>query len=314
MDRKRNGYWLWVFGLILILTSCGGNGAVTTSPTSSTGQDGTATVRTVTTMSILADFVKQVGGDRVQVENIIPVGASAENYQPTPQDARTISQAQVIFFNGHGLEAWLDRLFASAGSQQVLRVELSHDIAAINSGDGDFKQGNPHFWLNPQYAATYVAVIRDTLTNIDPAGSSTYAANAARYTEQLNTLDRELMAQAATVPVAQRKMVTNHDAFPYFAQHYGFTIVGNILGNPEGELAAGDLANLVQAVRQQQVKAVFAESQFSPRVSQTLAKDADVKVVATLYTDSLSKESAAASYIAMMRYDMQTIVAALTSP
>ena len=126
------------------------------------------------------------------------------------------------------------------------------------------------------------------------------------------TLTDELKQQADTLPQAARKMVTNHDAFPYFAKEYGFTIVGNILGNPDAEISAGDLAQLVQKIKQEQVKAVFSESQFNPKMTQTLADEAGVKVVANLFTDTLGDTSSGVgSYVDMLRYDMKTIVDAL---
>ena len=262
-------------------------------------------------MSILADFIHQVGRDRVVAENIIPLGAGAEDYQPTPQDAQKIASADVVFFNGHGLEAWLQELFTSAGKPGLKTVELSKNLQAVDVGSEDFKLGNPHFWMDPDYAITYVEIIRDTLTQTDPAGATAYAANAQAYITQLRALDHELKGLVADVPQDERKLVTNHDAFPYFAQHYGFTIVGNILGNPEAELSAGDLADLVRKIQAEQVKAVFSESQFNPKVSATLAREANINVVANLYTDSLGNGEAG-TYLEMMRYDMRTIVAALT--
>jgi ABC-type Zn uptake system ZnuABC Zn-binding protein ZnuA len=248
----------------------------------------------------------------VQAENIIPIGAGPEDYQPTPQDAQKIAAADVVFYNGHGLEAWLSDLFASAARPNQPQVAVSDDLQAINAGGADFKEGNPHFWMSAAYGARYVEKIRDGLIQVDPAGKASYAANAHAYAKQLLDLDAELKQLAGSLPQSQRKMVTNHDAFPYFAQEYGFTIVGNILGNPETELSAGDLAQLVQKIKQEQVKAVFAESQFNPKMTQTLADEAGVKVVANLYTDTLGDASSGVtSYADMLRYDMRTIVDAL---
>ena len=311
--------------LALLLVSCSETSGTAVATVETTGTashetitaSGTSTIpraplKTVTTMSILADLVTQVGGDRVEAKNIIPVGAAAESYAPTPRDVREIAQADVIFLNGHGLEGWLDKLLTSAAQPNVPQVELSKDLPALDVGDDDFKQGNPHFWLNPHYAMHYVEVIRDTLVNVDPEGSPAYHANAASYLERLVALDRELEALASQIPAADRKMVTDHDAFPYFAERYGFMIVGSILGNADAELSAGELAELTRKIEEQQVKAIFTESQFSPKVAEAFAQDVGVRVVATLYTDSLSDGDEAATYIDMMRYNMRTIVQALT--
>jgi ABC-type Zn uptake system ZnuABC Zn-binding protein ZnuA len=271
-----------------------------------------APVQVVTTLSILADLITQVGGERVGVTNIIPAGSSAESYSPSPQDARTIAQAGVIFVNGHGLEAWLDKLLTSAARPGVPIVELSKELQAIDAGTGEFEQGNPHFWLDPHHAMRYVEVIRDTLAARDPQAAQIYQSNAAAYLDELRALDTELAQAASQIPAADRQMVTDHDAFPYFAQRYGFTLVGNLLGNAETDLSARDLAELMREVKEQRVKAIFSESQFNPTVAEAFARDAGVSVVATLYTDSLGTGGEAGTYIDMMRFNMRTIVEALT--
>ena len=283
--------------------------AATTAPTT----DSAATqVKVVTTMSILADMVKHVGGDRVTAQNIIPIGAGPEDYQPTPQDAQTITQADIVFFNGHGLEEWLDDLFKSAGKQGQPQIAVSEDLQAVDVGSADFKEGNPHFWMDAANGAKYVEKIRDGLIQVDPAGKDLYTQNADAYGKELLTLNDELKQQANTLPASERKLVTNHDAFPYFAKEYGFTIVGNILGNPEAELSAGDMAQLVTAIKAQHVRAVFSESQFNPKIAEAVSKEAGVTINANLYTDTLGDAaSGVTNYIDMLRYDMKTIVDAL---
>ncbi len=271
-------HWLLLALLLPLIAACGSSSAAT-APTAAPAAPTAAgkTIKAVTTMSILADMVKHVGGDRVEAENIIPIGAGPEDYQPTPLDAQKIAGADIVFYNGHGLEEWLDDLFKSAA-----------------------------------YGAKYVEKIRDGLIQADPAGKDTYTTNADAYIKQLIDLNAELKQQADALPAAERKMVTNHDAFPYFAKEYGFTIVGNILGNPEAELSAGDLAKLTTAIKEQKVKAIFSESQFNPKVAKALADEAGVQVVADLYTNTLGDTSSGAtSYVDMLRYDMKTIVEAL---
>ncbi len=270
------------------------------------------TIKIVTTMSILADMVKNVGGERVEAENIIPIGAGPEDYQPTPQDAQKIAGADIVFYNGHGLEEWLDDLFKSAAKPGQPQIAVSDGLEAVDVGSADFKEGNPHFWMSAANGAKYVEKIRDGLIQVDPDGKDTYTKNADVYSKRLLDLNAELKQQADAVPAAERKMVTNHDAFPYFAKEYGFTIVGNILGNPEAELSAGDLAKLATAIKEQKVKAIFSESQFNPKVAKTLADEAGVQIIANLYTDTLGDAgSGVTSYIDMLRYDMKTIVDSL---
>lgn len=322
----------------LLVVACAGptNTATSTSPTTDTASaastdtpirsdpaasvssaalarpSNTTTINVVTTMSILADMVNNVGGARVQAENIIPIGAGPEDYQPTPTDAQKIGRADVVFYNGHGLEAWLDNLFKNAAQPDQIHIAVSEGLQAVDVGSEAFQAGNPHFWMSAAHGVTYVEKIRDGLIQVDPDSKDSYTANAAAYSKQLLALNDELKQQAQTIPEAQRKIVTNHDAFPYFANEYGFTLVGNVLRNPESEPSAGDLAQLVTVIRAQNVKAVFSESQFSPKLTQSISEEAGVKVIANLYTDTLgAANSNVTSYIEMLRYDMQTIVDAL---
>jgi ABC-type Zn uptake system ZnuABC Zn-binding protein ZnuA len=295
--------------LVALLTACGTQVA---NPPAPTAVPAARVVKVVTTMSILTDMVKNVGGERVETENIIPIGAGPEDYQPTPQDAQKIAAADIVFYNGHSLEEWLGDLFKSAAKPGQPQIAVSEGLQAVDIGSADFKEGNPHFWLSAAFGANYVEKIRDGLIQVDPSGKDSYTTNAAAYVKQLLDLDAELKQQAETLPADARKLVTNHDAFPYFAQSYGFTIVGNILGNPDSELSAGDLAQLAEAIKQQHIKAVFSESQFNPKISQTLADEAGVRVIADLYTDTLGEAgSGVTSYVEMLRYDMKTIVDAL---
>ncbi|HEU5101177.1 MAG TPA: metal ABC transporter substrate-binding protein [Roseiflexaceae bacterium] len=297
--------------LVPLLAACGvqQSGGATAAPEPA---QSARIVKVVTTMSILADMVEQVGGERVAAENIIPIGAGPEDYQPTPQDAQKIAGADIVFYNGHGLEEWLGDLFRSAAKPNQPQIAVSDGLQALDVGSGDFKQGNPHFWMSAALGAKYVEKIRDGLIQVDPAGKAAYTASADAYARQLVELNEELKRQAATIPAAERKMVTNHDAFPYFAQEYGFTIVGNLLSTPESEPSAGELAALVQAIKAQNVKAIFSETQFSPKLTKTIADEAGVTIVSSLYTDTLGEAgSGVTTYIDMLRYDMQEVIEAL---
>lgn len=299
---------LFLIGALLLPASCGSNPTATDTTT----PPETKRLIVVTTMSILNDMVKQVGGERVESQNIIPIGAGPEDYQPTPEAAQAIAAADLIFYNGYGLEEWLDDLFESAARPGQHQIAVAEGLPALDVGGEEFAQGNPHFWLSAAYAAKYVERIRDGLIRSDAANTAFYTSNADAYIKQLLDLNTELKQMAEMLPQERRKIVTNHDAFPYFAEEYGFTIVGNILGNPESEPSAGDMARLVQRIKQEQVKAIFSESQFNPRLSKILADEAGITVVANLYTDTLGEEgSEVATYIAMMRYNMKTIVEAL---
>jgi zinc/manganese transport system substrate-binding protein/manganese/iron transport system substrate-binding protein len=265
-------------------------------------------LRVTATTTVLADIVKSVGGTRTSVQSIVPPGVGPEDYEPRPADARAIADAQLLVSNGVGLEAFLDRLIRSAGGEAAPRLVLGDGIPAIEV-DGE---PNPHFWLDPTIVRdAWLPKIVNALSAATPGDRATFEANAAAYAKELTALDAELAAQVATIPPANRKLVTFHDAFPYFARHFGFDLVGVVLANVGQEPTAADLANLVDRVRAANVPAVFSEAQFNPKLAQTLADEAGVhRVVTTLYNDALGPPPAD-TYPGMMRWNMQQIVDAL---
>jgi zinc/manganese transport system substrate-binding protein/manganese/iron transport system substrate-binding protein len=267
------------------------------------------TLQAVATTTVLADIVANVGGDRVTVSSIIPPGVGPEDYEPKPDDARALDGADLIVSNGVGLDDFLDGLVEANGNDAP-RLVLGDGIPTIVV-DG---APNPHFWLDPTIVAErYVPAIEAKLGEIDPAGAATYRANATAYAAEVAAMDAELKSEVETIPASSRKLVTFHDAFPYFAQHYGFVVVGVILGSPGQEPSAGELAALVDSVKAAGVHAVFSEAQFSPGLAETLAGEAGItRVITTLYNDALGP-APADSYVGMMRWNMAQIVEGLRS-
>jgi ABC-type Zn uptake system ZnuABC Zn-binding protein ZnuA len=265
-------------------------------------------LKVVTTTTVFADIVQSVGGPRVAATSIIPPGVGPEDYEPKPDDARKLTDAKLIVSNGVGLDDFLQKLLTSGTGGQTPQVVLGEGIPVLTV-DGE---KNPHFWLDPTLVKQYyVPKIAAKLAEIDPAGKATYDANAAAYAAQLDALDADLNATVETIPQANRKLVTFHDAFPYFARHYGFELVGVILENVGQEPTAAELAALVDEVKAAHVKAVFSEAQFSPKLAQTLAQEAGItQVVTTLYNDALGP-APADTYLGMMRWNMDEIVKAL---
>jgi zinc/manganese transport system substrate-binding protein/manganese/iron transport system substrate-binding protein len=233
-----------------------------------------------------------------------------EDYEPKPDDARRLVDADLIVSNGVGLDDFLGKLI-DANATATPRLVLGDGIPTIDV-DG---RPNPHFWLDPTLVRDhYVPAIAAKLTELDPAGKATYDAGAAAYAKQLTELDAELTARVASIPPADRKLVTFHDAFPYFARHFGFEMIGVVLANVGQDPTAGDLARLVETVKAARVRAVFGEAQFSPKLAQTLADEAGVqRVVTTLYNDALGP-APADSYLGLMRWDVDQVVQALSSP
>jgi ABC-type Zn uptake system ZnuABC Zn-binding protein ZnuA len=300
-----------VAAITLAIAACQAS-TTTSNPAASGGSAATTpapdSLKVVTTTTVFADIVQNVGGSRVAASSIIPPGVGPEDYEPKPDDARKLSDAQLIVSNGVGLDDFLQKLLASGTGGQTPQVVLGEGIPVMTV-DGE---ENPHFWLDPTLVKQYyLPAIAARLTELDPDGKATFDGNVAAYGAQLDALDAALKAQVETVPAANRKLVTFHDAFPYFAKHFGFELVGVILQNVGQDPSAADLAALVEKVKAAGAQAVFSEAQFSPKLSETLAQEAGVtRVVTTLYNDALGP-APADTYLGLMRWNVDQIVAAL---
>ncbi len=286
---------------MLVVAACGSSGG----PSSS----GDVRLRVVATTTVFADIVRNVGGPRVSVASIIPAGAGPEDYEPKPDDAKKLAGADLIVSNGVGLDDFLDGLIDAAGEGAAARLVLGEGLPTITV-DG---RQNPHFWLDPSLVADhYVPAVAAALTRLDPAAATTYDAAARAYAAKIRDLDTANKAKIETIPPAGRKLVTFHDAFPYFAAHYGFELVGVILANVGQEPSASDLAALVEEVKAAGVRAVFSEAQFSPELAHTLAQEAGVtQVVTTLYNDAVGPPPTD-TYLTMMAWNVDQIVKALS--
>jgi ABC-type Zn uptake system ZnuABC Zn-binding protein ZnuA len=284
-----------------LVAGCGSTPGSSGDPTGST-------VEVVATTTVFADIIRNVGGDRVHVTSIVPAGAGPEDYEPKPNDARMLAGADLIVSNGVGLDDFLDRLISAADEGSTPHLVLGDGIPTIDVNG----KPNPHFWLDPSLVVDhYLPAIAASLSAVDPAGAATYAANRDAYAAQIEALDADAMTKIATIPVQNRKLVTFHDAFPYFARHYGFEVVGVILANVGQEPSSSDLAALVDTVKAAGVTAVFSEAQFSPKLAATLAEEAGItKVVTTLYTDSVGP-APEDTYLAAMRWNVDQVVGAL---
>jgi ABC-type Zn uptake system ZnuABC Zn-binding protein ZnuA len=276
-------------------------------------------LRVLATTSIVADVVAAVGGSRIEVSALVPPGVDPHAFEPTPQDVRSVADAQVVFENGLGLEAFLGDLVQSAGTGAPV-VSVSGGIEPLPAGnpaaDGEVAaraEWDPHVWLDPQNVILWTKVIEATLTALDPPGAADYARAAEDYRLELQALDTEVEAQLAAIPEGQRRLVTDHEEFAYFARRYGFEIVGAVIPAPSAaaETSARELAALEDAIRTTGVRAVFVSSVVTPALARQVAEDTGIQLV-TLYTHSLSGSSGPApSYLALMRLNARLIAEAL---
>jgi ABC-type Zn uptake system ZnuABC Zn-binding protein ZnuA len=284
-------------------------------------------VRVITTFSILGDIVSRVGGDQVEVSVLIPNGSDAHVFEPTPDDAGKLENAAVVFENGLGFEPWLDELFEASASRAT-RVVVTDGITPRATGghehDEDEDHENhedhhgefdPHVWHDVQNVIAEVGAIRAALATADPDNAAVYDANAAAYTTELQELDAYIVGRVATLPEDRRRLVTSHDTFGYFADRYGFEIVGTALGSlstESGDPSARDINDLIEDIEDAGVPAIFAENVSNTDLMETIAAEADVALAPTLYTDSLGEPgSPGHTYLGMIRYNVDTIVVAL---
>jgi zinc/manganese transport system substrate-binding protein len=266
----------------------------------------------VASFSILADFVRNVGGERVALATLVGPNSDAHVYAPEPSDAKTMAAADLLVINGLGFEGWLPRLVASTGNHAGI-LEASNGITPRRAGDGGSPDRiDPHAWQSVANAKIYVANIRDALAKADPAGSGAYAANADAYLKQLDALDREIRSGVAVIPPARRQVVSAHDAFGYFADSYGITFVAPQGVSTDTEPTASDIAAIILLVRASRVPAVFLEKSGDPRLIRRIAAETGAKVGGVLYSDSLTgPEGDAPTYIDLMKHNIRELIRAL---
>lgn len=271
------------------------------------GQTGKLPV--VASFSIIGDFVREVGGDRVALTTLVGPDGDAHVYQPTPADARRIAQAKVIFVNGLGFEGWLERLIAAAKGKGTI-VTLGKGVAARSGDEG----ADPHAWQDVANAKIYVTEIRDALIAADPAGADAYRANAGAYLAKLDALDAEIVRALDAVPKDRRRVVSTHDAFGYFSARYGVEFIAPQGVSTEAEPSARDIARIIDAVKRHKVGAVFLENISDPRLARRIAAETGAKVGGVLYSDALSAPGeGGANYIDMMRHNVRELTKAWAS-
>ncbi len=296
---------LTLLALALLVAACGPSPAANTP----------SQLRVVATFSVLGDFVRVVGGEHVALTVLAGPGTDTHTFVPTAADAAALADAAVVVENGLGFETWLDDLYVASGSRATRTVMSDGVNALAGLGDGAH-QSDPHIWHSVPNAIVMIRNVRAALAAADPANAAAYQANADAYTAELQALDEWIFTQVSALPLERRKLVTNHDTFAYFAQRYGFEVLGAILPtSTEGASpSAQTLAALVEAVKAAGVPAVFSENVGASGLLNQVASEAGVRLVATLFTDALGPAgSGGETYVDMMRSNVTTIVAALGS-
>jgi ABC-type Zn uptake system ZnuABC Zn-binding protein ZnuA len=273
--------------------------------------------------TFLADIAQNVAGERVEVQALVPVGLDPHAFQPAPRDIARVADSEILIITGAGFEEWLNETLENAGGQRLL-IEASAGLEsrqahegeeAAEEGEEQHDPGDPHFWLDPLSVIRFVENIRDGLIQADPAGREIYARNAEAYIAELNELDGWIREQVETIPAEDRRMVTNHESFGYFADRYGFRLLGSIIPSVStgASPSAQELAGLIERIRAEGAQAIFLETGTNPKLAEQIAAETGVKVVTGLYTHSITEPGGPApSYLEMMRANTRAIVSALT--
>ena len=288
----------------LLAAGCSGSGGAA-------GDGGGGGLRVVATTTQVADLAANVGGDRVQVTSLLKPGIDAHDYEPSPADIDAIARADLVVQNGVGLEAWLGDTIESSGFAGPV-VDASQGVR-LRQVDGE---ADPHIWQDPGNARRMAANNERGLAAAEPADASAFAANLAAYTKELDALDAEVERQIDSL--ANKKVVTNHDAFGYYVDRYGLELVGSVIPSfdTSAELSGRDIRDLVAKIRATGVKAIFSETSLPPRAAETIGREAGVKVVVgadALYGDALGPPgSDGDTYLKMIRHNTATIVGNLS--
>ena len=304
----------------LLLVACGGDGPAG-APSQRTASPSSADlpIHVGATLPLFADFAREVGGDNVEVFSILPLGADPHTYEPTPSDIRRIAEADVIFVNdlAPGLEGPILNVIQNNKGQDARVIPLMPNVrspraqeqggpetSAAEAGD------NPHLWLDPLLARDYAGVIAETLLIGDGANAASYTDNLARYAGRLSQLNDDIAAAIDQIPPENRRLVTSHDAFPHLARRYNLELVGFVVPGPGQEPSPRDIADLMEAITDQGVPAVFIEPQMGPqsRLLEQIAADTGV-LVCTLYSDTLS--DTIPTYMDMMRFNADELLRCL---
>jgi zinc/manganese transport system substrate-binding protein len=257
----------------------------------------------VASFSILGDFVRNIGGDRVEVTTLVGPNSDAHVYVPTPADAKKVAAAKLVFVNGLGFEGWMQRLVQSSGSKATV-VVASTNITPLKLGSST----DPHAWQTITNAKTYVYNIRNALSAAAPADAELFKANAEAYRVKLEDLEGEIGQWIGSIPQEYRKVISTHNAFGYFAKAYGIKFIAPRGVSTESEPSARDIAGIITQIKTEKIPAVFLENISDPRLIERIAAETGARIGGTLYSDSLTDEKGEApTYIDMVRHNIRSL-------
>ena len=264
----------------------------------------------VATASMIADMAKNIAGDKMEVECIVPIGGDPHLHEPTPRDALLVSNAQLILMNGLTFEGWLSELIENSGTKAT-SILVTEGIEAVESLTYE-NSADPHAWMDASNGMIYIKNIKEAFVKLDPENAAFYEKNYQNYKSKLEVLDLFIMKQIQSIPKEKRILITSHDAFQYYGRRYRIQLEAILGTSTDADVQTSDIMRINKVIRENNVPAVFVESTINPKLLQQLAKDNDIEIGGELYADSIGDEkSPAPSYYKMLKYNTLTIVNAL---
>ena len=304
MKKTVGGVLCLIAGLASTVAACGDDDEDDGAPASE------AEIGVVATTTQVADFARNVGGDRVEVEQLLDSGVDPHEYEPVPSDAENVAESDIVLRAGFDLDAWLDELIENAGGDRLV-VDTSEGVETTTLEEDGEVEEDPHIWFDPSNVLVIIDNIAAGLSEVDPEGEEFYRDNAERYKAEVIEVDQELEEIFGACEPSELKLVTNHDSLNYLADSYGLTVVGAVIPGLEttAEPSAGELADLIRLIEQEDVQAIFSEASVDTEIEEQVADESGAQVVAELYTDTLGPDdSPAATYLEMMVHNAETIV------
>lgn len=266
------------------------------------------TVNVVASFTVLADIVKQVGGEHVNVKSLVGPNGDPHTFEPTPQDSQALASADLVFVSGLGLEGWMDRLVSASGYKGDA-VVASRGVATRRMEEEGKAVTDPHAWNSMYNGIIYAANVMNALIKADPQDADAIRLSGEKYIEKLQTLDGWAKTAFAAIPAAKRKVLTSHDAFGYFGQRYGVTFLAPVGFSTEAEASASEVGGLIQQLKAEHIHSYFIENQTDPRLVKQIASATGAQPGGELYPEALSQPSGPApTYVAAFRHNVEAMI------
>ena len=267
-------------------------------------------ITAVSSINIISDIVKNIGGDKVESYSVCGVGVDPHTYHPKPSDPRLISKSNIVFINGFNLEHWIEEMITGAGGNKKV-VTVSEGLTPMTDEKG-FGDPDPHAWFDVANVKTYAENIAVGLMEIDPKNAEYYDANLKKYLIELESLDKWIKSEIAKIPEDKRILITSHDAFRYFGRAYGLDVKGLQGISTEAKVRTEDFKNIIDLIKEKKIRSVFIETSVNPKLLEQISGETGAKVGGTLYSDSIGNEGTEeGSYIGAVKFNVNTIVNAL---